>query len=169
MKKKIFKLGTFNVTENKIIVADPSYNYTDFGTLILDDVLEGKYFSHITTADNLVTSLNICHSDYKKNFEKNFSSYGEIAVDSGQAGFFDKKYFVENQGGNFGDINSFYGLACAITMSPKQAGVMKKFGVVSSSGFGDGFYKVFVSRNDDRKIISAKILFISEKELEEFE
>ena len=168
MKKKIFKLGTFNVTENKIVVADPSYDFGDFGTLILQDVLEGKYFANVTTAKNLIISLNIFHSDYK-NFEKNFSSYGEIAVDSGQAGFFDKNYFIKNQGGNFGDINSFYGLACAITMSPKQAGVMKNFGVVSSSGFGDGFYKVFVSRNDDRKIISAKILFISEKELEEFE
>ena len=169
MKKKIFKLGTFKVTENKIVVADPSYDFGDFGTLILQDVLEGKYFANVTTADNLVTSLNICHSDYKKIFEKNFAPYGEIAVDSGQAGFFDKNYFEKNSDGNFGDINSFYGLACAITMSPKQAGIIKKFGVVSSSGFGDGFYKVFVSRNDDRKIISAKILFISEKELEEFE
>lgn len=169
MKKKIFKLGTFKVTENEIVVADPSYDFGDFGTLILQDVLEGKYFANVTTAKNLTISLNIFHSDYKKNLEKNFSPYGEITVDSGQAGFFDKNNFEKNSGGNFGDINSFYGLACAITMSPKQAGVMKKFGVVSSSGFGDGFYKVFVSRNDDRKIISAKILFISEKELEEFE
>ena len=158
MKKNI-KLGTFNVTENKIIVADPSYDYGDFGTLILSDVLTGKYFANITTADNLVTSLNIFHSDYK-NIELKFSFYGEIAVDSGQAGFFDKNYFVENQGGTFSDVNSFYGLACAITMSPKQSGIMKKKGVVSSSGFGDGFYKVLVIRNSDRKIVSAKILFI---------
>lgn len=156
--KKI-KCGSFIVAENKIVVADPSYNYGDFGTLILHDVLEGKYFANITTADNLVTSLNICHSDYK-NIELKFSFYGEIAVDSGQAGFFDEKYFMENQGGTFNDLTSFYGLACATTMSPKQAGVMKKSGVVSSSGFGDGFYKVFVIRNSERKIVSAKILFI---------
>ncbi|MBR6012378.1 MAG: DUF4241 domain-containing protein [Selenomonadaceae bacterium] len=165
MKKKI-KLGTFNVMENKIVVADPSYDFCDFGTLILSDVLEGKYFADITTADKFVTSLNICHSDYK-NIELNFSLYGEIFVDSGQAGFFDKKYFVENQGGTFSDITSFYGLACAITMSPKQAGTMKRKGVVSSSGFGDGFYRVFVGRNFDRKIVSAKIIFVSEQELEE--
>ena len=165
MKKKI-KLGTFNVGENKIIVADPSYDFCDFGTLILDDVLAGKYFADITIADKFVTSLNICHSDYK-NIELNFSLYGEIFVDSGQAGFFDKNYFVENQGGTFSDITSFYGLACVITMSPKQAGTMKRKGVVSSSGFGDGFYRVFVGRNSDRKIVSAKIIFVTEQELEE--
>ena len=158
MKKNI-KLGSFHVVENKIVVADPSYEYGDFGTLILHDVLAGKYYANIKTADNLVTSLNIFHSDYK-NIELKFSFYGEIAVDSGQAGFFDEKYFVESQGGTFSDVNSFYGLACAITMSPKQSGIMKKKGVVSSSGFGDGFYKVLVIRNSDRKIVSAKILFI---------
>lgn len=166
MKKK-FKLGTFNVGENKIIVADPSYDFGDFGTLILNDVLEGKYFAVITTTDNLIASLNIIHSDYK-NIAQNFSLYGEIFVDSGQAGFFDKNYFVENQGGTFSDITSFYGLACAITMSPKHAGTMKRKGVVSSSGFGDGFYSVFVSVNSNGKIIAALIEFISEKDLEEF-
>lgn len=168
MIKKIIRLGSFNVGENKIIVADPSYDFGDFGTLILNDVLEGKYFANITTAYNLVTSLNIIHSNYK-NIELNFSLYGEIFVDSGQAGFFDKNYFVENQGGTFSDITSFYGLACAITMSPKHAGTMKRKGVVSSSGFGDGFYSVFVIRNSDRKIISAKIIFVTEKDLEELE
>ena len=165
--KKIIKLGSFIVSENKIIVADPSYDFGDFGTLILNDVLEGKYFANITTADNLVTSLNIIHS-YYKNIELNFSLYGEIFVDSGQAGFFDEKYFVENQGGTFSDVTSFYGLACATTMSPKQAGTMKRKGVVSASGFGDGFYKVLIIRNSDRKIVSAKILFI-EIYKEEFE
>ena len=114
---KNIKLGSFLVSENKIVVTDPSYNYGDFGTLILDDVLEGKYFAVITTTDNLIASLNIIHSDYK-NIAQNFSLYGEIFVDSGQAGFFDERYFKENQGGTFGDTNSFYGLACATTMSP---------------------------------------------------
>ena len=166
MKKKI-KLGTFKVTENKIVVADPSYDFGDFGTLILSDVLEGKYFAVITTADKFVASLNICHSDYK-NIELNFSLCGEIFVDSGQAGFFDRSYFIENQGETFSDITSFYGLACAITMSSKQAGIMKRKGVVSSSGFGDGFYSVFVVRNSANKIVSAYIEFISQTELEEF-
>ena len=41
---KVLKLGSFNVTD-KIIVADPCYDYDNFGTLILDNVLSGKYIA----------------------------------------------------------------------------------------------------------------------------
>lgn len=163
---KIIKLGSLNISEDKIVVADPSYNYGDSGTVLLKKVLSGKYFANVTTADNLITSLKICHSDYK-NSDLNFERYRFIAVDSGQAGFFDKDYFVKNQGGTFSDVTSFYGLACSITMSPKQAGVIHKKGVVASSGFGDGCYNLFVARNSANKIVSAFIEFISQVELEE--
>ena len=165
---RTIKLGTFNVTEDKIIVADPSYDYGDGETLLLKKVLSGKYFTSVTTTDNLITSLKICHSDYK-NSDLKFERYGVITVDSGQAGFFDKTYFVKNQGGEVGDLNSIYGLSCAVTSSPKQAGIMQKKGVVSSSGFGDGCYNVFVARNSANKIVSAYIEFISKIELEELE
>lgn len=163
---KIIKFGSFKVGEDKIVVADPSYDYGDSGTVLLKKVLSGKYLANVTTTDNLITSLKICHSDYK-NSDLNFERYRFIAVDSGQAGFFDKDYFVKNQGGTFGDLNSFYGLACSITMSPKQVGVIRKKGVVASSGFGDGCYNLFVARNSANKIVSAFIEFISQVELEE--
>ncbi len=164
---RTIKLGTFNVTEDKIIVADPSYDYGDCETLLLKKVLSGKYFASVTTTDNMITSLKICHSDYK-NSDLEFERCGVITVDSGQAGFFDKTYFVKKQGGEVGDLNSLYGLSCAVTSSPKQAGIMQKKGVVSSSGFGDGYYNVFVARNSANKIVSAYIEFISKIELEEF-
>lgn len=164
---KIIKLGSFNISEEKIVVADPSFDYGDSGTLLLKKVLSGKYYATINTANlkecgQIVTSLKICHSDFKNSVLK-FERCGVIAVDSGQAGFFDKKYLVKNQGGEIGDLNSFYGLACAITMSPKQAGVIHKKGVVSLSGFGDGCYDVFVARNSANKIVSAYIEFIEEE------
>ena len=165
---KIIKLGSLNISEDKIVVADPSYDYGDSGTVLLKKVLSGKYLASVTNADSLITSLKICHSDYK-NSDLNFERYRFIAVDSGQAEFFDKDYFVKNQGGTFGDLNSFYGLACSITMSPKQAGTIHKKGVVSSSGFGDGCYNLFVAKNSANKIVSAFIEFISNFELEEFE
>lgn len=165
---KIIKLGSFKVVEGKMVVADPSYDCGDSGTVLLKKVLSGKYLASVTTADNLITSLKICHSDYK-NCDLKFKCCGFIAVDSGQAGFFDKNYFVENQGGELGDLNSFYGLTCSITMSPKQAGTIHKKGVVSSSGFGDGCYNLFVAKNSANKIVSAYIEFISQIELEEFE
>lgn len=166
------KLGTFTVSEDKIVVADPSFDYGDGGTLLLKKVLSGKYFAGIETTSlkdcgQIVTSLKICHSDFK-NIELKFERCGVIAVDSGQVGFFDKTYFIKNQGGEVGELNSLYGLSCAVTSSPKQAGIMQKKGVVSSSGFGDGCYNVFVAKNSANKIVSACIEFISKSELEEF-
>ena len=168
---RTIKLGTFNVTEDKIIVADPSYDYGDDETLLLKKVLSGKYFASIKATNlkdcgQIVTSLKICHSDYK-NSDLKFEHFGFIAVDSGQAGFFDKNYFVKNQGGEVGDTETLYGLTCSITSSPKQAGVIHKKGVVSASGFGDGCYNVFVAKNLTNKIVSAYIEFISKSELEE--
>lgn len=169
---KIIKLGSFNISEEKIVVADPSFDYGDSGTLLLKKVLSGKYYATINTANlkecgQIVTSLKICHSDFKNSVLK-FERCGVIAVDSGQAGFFDKTYFIKNQGGEVGELNSLYGLSCAVTSSTKQVGTMKRKGVVSSSGFGDGFYSVFVAKNSANKIISAYIEFISNFELEEF-
>ena len=160
---KLLKLGSFNVTD-KIIVADPCYHFDTLGTLTLDNVLSGKYIATAEVVNNLVVALHISHYNFKNDILEN-EKVGYIAVDSGQAGFFDLDFFRKNHGGEFGDLNSFYGLACAITLSPKQAGVIKKRGVVSSSGFGDGCYDVFVSRDEVGKIVAASVFFIEEEDL----
>ena len=154
---KLLKLGSFSVTD-KIIVADPCYDYGKLGTLALDNVLSGKY---IATAE---VEKNLSHSNFKNDILES-ENVGYIAVDSGQAGFFDLNFFRKNHGGEVGDLNSFYGLACSITLSPKQAGVIKKRGVVSSSGFGDGCYNVYVSRDEVGKIVAASVFFIEEEDL----
>ena len=160
---KVLTLGSFKVTD-KIVVADPSYDYDNRGTLILDNVLSGKYIATAEVEKNLVVALHISHSNFKNDILES-ESVGYIAVDSGQAGFFDLDFFRKNEGGELGDLNSFYGLACSITLSPKQAGVIKKRGVVSSSGFGDGCYDVFVSRDEVGKIVAASVFFIEEEDL----
>ena len=157
---KILKLSTFKVTD-KIIVADPCYHFDALGTLILDNVLRGKYTASAEVVDNRISSLAISHCDFKNAILES-ESVGYIGVDSGQAGFFDLDFFCKNEGGEVGDLDSFYGLACAITLSPKQAGVIKKRGVVSASGFGDGCYEVLVCKNEDGKIVAASTIFFEE-------
>jgi len=154
------KLGFFYVTD-KIIVADPCYDYNNLGTLLLDNVLSGKYIASAEVVNNLISALAISHSHFKNKMLESESA-GYISVDSGQAGFFDLDFFRNNQGGEFGDLETFYGLACAITLSPKQAGVIKKCGVVSSSGFGDGCYEVLVCKNEGGKIVAASVIFFEE-------
>ena len=160
---KLLKLGSFKVAD-EIIVADPCYHFGTLGTLALDNVLSGKYIATAEVEKNLVASLHISHSNFKNDILES-ESVGYIAVDSGQAGFFDLDFFRKNQGGELGDLNSFYGFACSITLSPKQAGVIKKRGVVSSSGFGDGCYDVYVSRDEVGKIVAASLFFIEEEDL----
>ena len=160
---KLLKLGSFTVAD-EIIVADPCYDYDKFDTVTLHNVLSGKYIATAEVEKNLIAALHISHSDFKNDILES-ESVGYIAVDSGQAGFFDLDFFRKNHGGEVGDLNTFYGLACAITLSPKQAGVIKKRGVVSSSGFGDGCYDVFVSRDEVGKIVAASLFFVEEEDL----
>ena len=69
----------------------------------------------------------------------------DVGVDSGQAGFYDEAFYQDNSifkgmpepEHDYGDL--WYNHACDITLSEMSAGVMP-YGVVSSSGFGDGSY-----------------------------
>lgn len=95
------------------------------------------------------------------------------------------------------DDNSFYGRACLLTqrkervpveeqekspsgfaMGPFErsfpaAGVLQisefpvPIGVVSSSGFGDGGYQLYVKNDENGMAIAAEIVFINEKDLED--
>ena len=166
-KSKKVSLGSFEVVSNKIYISDPCYE-DDEGenscTLTLLDVINGKYVA-TTKVDRIyydIESLTINHEDYLYIEPSIFA--GKIGVDSGQVGFFDKEYYVENQGGDFDDLTTLYGLACSLVLSKQEGGIVHNKGVVSSSGFGDGEYEVFVGINDMGKIVSASIVFIEEEE-----
>lgn len=160
-------LGTFEVKSGKIHISDPCYEYDENDkncVMTLKDVLNGRYFAKISIEGkyNDVESLTIHHEKYPE-FEPNFLM-GTIGVDSGQAGIFDLKYYAENQCGEFGDLKSFYGLACSLTLSEEQGGIMENAGVVSTSGCGDGEYEVYVRENEIGKIVSVSIIFIEQDE-----
>ena len=159
----ILKLGSFKVAD-KIVVSDPCYEYSEVGTVILDNVLAGKYIATAEEVNNRIAALYVSHANFK-NYILESEKVGYIGVDSGQAGFFDLDFYRKNEGGEVGDLNTFYGLACAITLSPKQAGVIKNRGVVSASGFGDGCYDVYISRDEVGKIVAASVFFIEEEDL----
>ena len=164
---KEINFGEFEVKSGKIHVSDPCYEYDandKTGVLNLKDVVNGKYFAKVTV-DKVykdIASLTAYHEKYF-DVEPDFL-IGTIGVDSGQAGIFDLKYYAENQGGEFGDLDSFYGLACSLTLSKEQGGIMNYAGVVSSSGCGDGEYEVYVGTNDIGEIVSVKIIFIEHDE-----
>ena len=152
-ESKLVTLGSFEVMSNKIYISDPCYEYDEHENtcvLTLKDVINGKYIA--TTK----------HEDYLHSEPSIFA--GKIGVDSGQAGFFDKEYYAENQGGDFDDLTTLYGLACSLILSKQKGGIVHNRGVVSSSGCGDGEYEVFVGINEIGEIVSASIIFIEEED-----
>ena len=168
----ISTLGSFLITGNKIHVSDPCYDYACSGAITLNNALSGKYFAtlvkhNLDIWDTRVSKLTIQHEDYKNIVPDIFSGY-KIAVDSGQAGFFDDYYYQQNHGGDFGDLNSLFGLACSLTLSKNHGGILLDKGVVSDTGFGDGCYSLYVGKNDEGKIVAASIIFITDEELEEY-
>lgn len=88
----------------------------------------------------------------------------DAGVDSGQFGFFDDSIFPNNEFRDFDDKNSFYGICCDLTLGKKQAGIVMGKGVVSSSGFGDGSYRVTIGKNILGKTNSVNVEFISEED-----
>ena len=166
-KGKQVTLGSFELESSKIYISDPCYEYDEHDnnyTLSLADAVNGRYVAmmEVDRIYHEIRSLAIKHEDYLYSEPTVFA--GKIGVDSGQAGFFDEAYYKENQGGDFDDPNSFYGLACSLVLSGKRGGIVHNRGVVSSSGCGDGEYEVFVGINDIGEIISAMIIFIEDEE-----
>ena len=98
------------------------------------------------------------------------SNAGEVCVDSGQMSIVDFDHYEgDNEG--FGDITTFYGDACALTLTKGAFGGLLKSGcgVVSSSGFGDGGYRVVLGYNGDDQVVLISVVFIEEDEPDEYD
>ena len=163
MKNKF--LGNFEVSSGALRVTDPCYDMDARGAGTLENVVNGIWDAHIDEDVNRSFVLYICLSS-NSNSTLNIDELAnfDVDVDSGQAGFYDLEYFKNNHGGEYDDLNSFYGQCCSVTYSPddkEQIAGVHSFGVTSSSGFGDGSYRCFVERNENEQIIAAKIVFVS--------
>lgn len=97
----------------------------------------------------------------------------DVGVDSGQAGFYDEAFYQDNSifkgmpepEHDYGDL--WYNHACDITLSEMSAGVMP-YGVVSSSGFGDGSYVCYTHKGSDGEIDFAFVIFMDQYMISSF-
>jgi hypothetical protein len=99
-------------------------------------------------------------------------------VDSGQFGFFDKEFYRNDEKAkelkkhNFGDDydteegDEWYRACADITLADEQWGVLPN-GVVSSSGFGDGSYRVFGQKDSNGEYVAFQVVFIEAEEDED--
>jgi hypothetical protein len=170
-------VGTFEVKSGKIVVSDPCYG-TDTWCMDIIPAKNGRWQARVDIRDegdaddkdDRVASLTAIQMDTKdvgswKELE------GEFGVDSGQFSFVDAKAY-QNQTRvpkktkwkhtkGWKGHDKWYKMVCEHTLE-RQYGIIPG-GVVSSSGYGDGVYQVFVKyvgRGKTKFAAGLKVIFI---------
>jgi hypothetical protein len=69
----------------------------------------------------------------------------------------------ENRDGEFAGELSYFG-ACQATLSEDQHGILEDLAVVSSSGFGDGSYPIYVFEDTNGQVERIEVRFIEEED-----
>ena len=177
-------LGEFE-TNGELHVSDPCYDL-DLGPMLTDtvEVKPGKWLAWVEVSDEGRWGKRVSHL-YASHISRAVSVYDpwgesihdQIAVDSGQAGFFDPAHYRRDGDATgyawptgeeyewlrkMSETDPWYAMCCAKT-TRADAGIVPG-GCVSSSGFGDGTYLLF-AQQDEAGVTDALLLeFISPDE-----
>jgi hypothetical protein len=149
---------------NAVTVTDPCYEPGTWCAKTIKNILPGKWNCRAFTKKcgtwgRRIAALTIRHEDYPKGRIGHFA--GVAGVDSGQCGFFDPDYFEKNQpDDDYDNPSSWYRRVCDITSSGPEWGTIDGYGVVSSSGYGDGGYDIYTRRNRDGRVVGVMLRFI---------
>ena len=178
------ELGTFELESGELIVSDPCYHSdSELSSLHgrLSHAKNGRWQARVKKAvagdwGNRCIELIINHETSYADISSWNKTEALIGVDSGQTGFFDVQHFGESADVPKGfeaekdlidPTDLWYSLCCRQTLSELGAGVVP-FGVVSSSGLGDGGYELY-SHEVNGKTVAARLVFISNEELRELQ
>jgi len=177
--KRTLELGEFLVLSGKLAVSDPCYDTDVKYRGELENVMNGTWHASAVEMQTgswgrRIARLIAVHENYADEKMSKGQCVGfEVGVDSGQAGLFDASHYrddsvIPNAKPVFHEEPAaiWYKHCCDITLSPLSAGVLP-YGVVSSSGYGDGGYDCFICRNEYGQIIRAEIEFIPEEDDDE--
>jgi len=182
MSQKI-KLGT------EVVVSDPCYTIPTWCQVIVNNVLPGYYEPFVKKHDcgdwgNRTSMLMCIHEAYVGKEDELSLEWvehgGTVGVDSGQAGIFSMaSYRNDNHPIEKGEADFYYGReeegdGWYMKMCQRTLGVLRwgsyDEGMVSSSGFGDGSYQLFVLTSDDDTVVGFCIDFgVEEEETIDFE
>ena len=175
----IIDLGTIEMVSDRMAVSDPCYDTDVWCRGELKDVLPGTWGASVIKRDEGEWGMRVAklvavvavHKEYvDSDMEPMTLAPFEVGVDSGQAGLFDAQHYRDDavvvdpdtavNGNESGAL--WYMHCCHLTLTKLAAGVMP-YGVVVSSGYGDGSYDCFYGRNSDGKIVRVEIEFIPEE------
>jgi len=170
---------------NRVIVSDPCYDLDVSCKYITDKMCPGEYdvsveYSSDTSWGKRVATLTVEHKDYKSSYLPWEETSNDIGVDSGQCGIFNLEEYRNDEKSKeynlplaFGpdwsdnDGDDWYQRMCTLTLSINDCGVSNnswgtvETGVVSSSGYGDGVYKLFSKKTDNDVIVGFLLVFLN--------
>lgn len=168
-------MPVFTINSGKIRVSDPCYDKDDYLGGVVLDAKNGEWVASIDMDDvgsgwgERITKLTAEYNGPVKIVGNHCASIG---VDSGQAGVFDFDSYKDNNlvkgvtrvhEETICEDEPWYSICCDRTLSKHQWGVIPN-GVVSTSGYGDGWYNVdcFLDKNGD--VVRVEIIFIGDED-----
>jgi len=167
----------FNITSGVMVCSDPCYEIPTWCQGIVENVKNGEWEAEVETSNEggwgeRIAVLKVNHVNAKLSGGFKLLNF-DGGVDSGQFGFFDKDFyrndevakdlpkedFGDNYDENEGD--SWYRAVCSLTLGVESWGVLSG-GAVSSSGFGDGSYNVYGSKDESGEYVAFYVVFIGD-------
>lgn len=166
----------FEIISGEVVLSDPCYDTDTWCMGIVDNVAKGTWEASVLEYDDgriarlaavKTGTKNVSYllEGYVGGLEKLPFTFG---VDSGQFGFFDKQFYRDDNSVAglkresrqiLCEDEPFYSFCCDRTMTYEQWGTLP-YGVVSSSGYGDGSYDVFGLKNENGEYIAFMAIFI---------
>lgn len=146
------------VFDNNIDISDPCYSRDGYSNIIDYKIKGGKYGCYIKYGkpeeweENRIAEIAIIKKGYGGTKDMVWNKADAIGVDSGLAGFFNHKNEYSNE-----EWSDFCDRLCD---REEKWWVNIDNGFFSESGWGDGGYYVYESRNNNNEVIALKIVFI---------
>jgi len=176
----------FEIKSGKLVASDPCYSIPTWCQGIIENVKNGTWVATIDRNElsdwgNRICKLTVSHKDYSFDNSQSEDLPFDAGVDSGQFGFFDYDLYRNDEHAkdlpkyDFGDSfdtnegDEWYRAICEITLGEESWGVLPG-GVVSSSGFGDGSYRVYGvkdTRTPELQWVAFQVIFIDDSEFDE--
>ena len=176
-------LGEFELKGSVLRISDPCYERDVWCCGTIDNCVPGTWQAAVLVKDEgewgdrvAVLAARYAETGPKFNGINRAKCNGtgqwhhaefEVGVDSGQAGIFDDDHYQKDSDFPNDPANDFgsrwYSSCCDVTLGRMKAGMIP-YGVVSSSGYGDGGYGCTLHRNMDGQVDFVFISFIEDEE-----
>lgn len=172
---------TFLIESGKVVLSDPCYELGTWCQGIVENVKNGVWVAGVVMKRGRVSQLYAYHdsADIRHRLLNGHDEFLDIVgcVDSGQFGYFDHKHYRDDDSVNdlsresselICENEPFYSFCCDRTLSNNRWGVLN-YGVVSSSGYGDGSYPTNAIKGENDEYIGFCTTFIFDEDEDFFE